>query len=207
MHEIDIDKWERKNQYLFFKDFDDPFMGITSNIDCTKLYKECKKNGESFFIHYIHKALKAINEIDEFKTRIVDQKIVKFPNVNGSTTVLKNDNTFSFAYFDYDDNLQEFYKATRESIDKAKTSQELVSSQELNMIYVSVIPWRNFTALKHPKKLSQTDSVPRVVFGKVIIGDNGKILMPVSVEAHHAFVDGYHASKFFNRFEELIAKN
>ena len=48
--EINTETWKRKNQYDHFKDFDDPFFNITSNVDVTLLYDFCKKEELSFFL-------------------------------------------------------------------------------------------------------------------------------------------------------------
>ena len=204
MKEIDINNWVRKNQYDFFKDFDDPFFGATSNIDCTNLYLQSKASGESFFIHYMHKALIALNEIREFRIRLLDGKVVEFPKIHGSTTVFKQDHTFSFCRLDFISQIDEFYQNSRELLDAAKKDSQLVSKPELDLVYVSVIPWRSFTSVKNPRTHNTLDSIPKIVFGKMF-QENGKFLMPVSVEAHHALLDGYHVSCFFNRFEELMS--
>ncbi|MBN2595404.1 CatA-like O-acetyltransferase [Labilibaculum sp.] len=203
MIEIDIDNWERKAQYYFFKDFDDPFMGATSNIECTQMFLKTKVINESFFIHYMHKALQVINEIPEFKLRILNGKIVQYPVINGTTTVFKINKTFNFCYFNYLENFDNFYIQTKNSIESAKKKDILVSEPMLDLIYVSVIPWRSFTCIKHPRIFNGSDSIPKIVFGKVFkTGD--KYFMPVSVDTHHALMDGYHVSTFFNKFEELL---
>jgi len=203
MKEFLIENWKREAQYNFFKDFDDPIFGATSNVICTDLYQEVLKKNESFFIHYIHKALQAMNEINEFRLRIFNEKVIEFQNINGTTTVFKEDKTFNFCYFNYYEDFDHFYDSTQNSIDKAKNNSQLESKDDLNLIYVSVIPWRTFSNIKHPRMFSKIDSIPKIVFGKVF-EQNGQFLMPVSVEAHHALLDGYHLSCFFNRFEELM---
>ena len=40
---LDLDNWNRKEHYLFFKQMEDPFFGITTTIDCTKGYEFTKK--------------------------------------------------------------------------------------------------------------------------------------------------------------------
>lgn len=203
MIEIDIDNWERKAQYNFFKDFDDPFMGVTSNIECTQMYLKAKELNESFFIHYMHKALQVINEIPEFKLRILGEKVVQYPIINGTTTVFKHDKTFNFSYFKYIKNSTDFYIQTKNAIELAKKDETLVSQPMQDLIHVSVIPWRSFTCIKHPRIFNGSDSIPKLVFGKVFKIEE-KYFMPVSVDAHHALIDGYHVSTFFNKFEELL---
>jgi chloramphenicol O-acetyltransferase type A len=205
MIEINIDNWERKAQYNFFKDFDDPFMGTTSNIECTQMYLKAKESNESFFIHYMHKALQVINEIPEFKLRILGEKVVQHPIINGTTTVFKHDKTFNFCYFKYIKNSNDFYIETKNAIELAKKNELLVSEPMQDLIHVSVIPWRSFTGIKHPRVFKDSDSIPKIVFGKVFKTEE-KYFMPVSVDAHHALMDGYHVCTFFNKFEELLTE-
>ena len=39
---IDTDSWKRKEHYEFFSRYEEPFFGITTNVDCTKAYKRAK---------------------------------------------------------------------------------------------------------------------------------------------------------------------
>ncbi len=46
---IDLNNWIRKDHYLFFSQFEEPFYGITVSIDCTAAYQYAKENAISFF--------------------------------------------------------------------------------------------------------------------------------------------------------------
>lgn len=37
---IDIATWNRREHYEHFSAFDDPFFGVTVNVDCTRAYQE-----------------------------------------------------------------------------------------------------------------------------------------------------------------------
>ena len=44
---VDINSWNRKDHYNFFKNFDEPFYGIVANVDSTFAYNKAKKsNGQ-----------------------------------------------------------------------------------------------------------------------------------------------------------------
>ena len=68
-HLIDIDTWERKENYLFFRDFHNSWIAMTSEVDCTEAYAEAKAQGRSFFLYYLYAILRAANEIKEFRYR------------------------------------------------------------------------------------------------------------------------------------------
>ena len=60
----------------------------------------------------------------------------------------------------------------------------------------------SFTSFKHASRLDRTQTIPRIVFGK-IFDDGPRKLMPLSVEANHMIMDGFHVGKLFNRFQEI----
>ena len=77
-----------------------------------------------------------------------------------------------------------------------------VEADRLDLIYYSAIPWVSFTSFKHASRLDKTQTVPRIVFGKMFDEDNAKKI-PLSVEANHTIMDGVHVGKLFNRFQEI----
>ncbi|WP_456008716.1 CatA-like O-acetyltransferase, partial [Clostridium butyricum] len=43
---------------------------------------------------------------------------------------------------------------------------------------------------------------PMVTWGK-FFEENNKIIMPLTIQVHHAVADGYHCSLFFSDIEEI----
>ena len=101
MKTIYINNWARKEHYYFFKNFSEPFFGIVADIDCTEAYKFCKTEKIPFFSYYLHKSLIAVNEIEEFRYRIENEKIMVFDKIHAAATISRADNTFAFTLIDY----------------------------------------------------------------------------------------------------------
>lgn len=203
-HEIDIDRWERRATYEHFKDYDDPFFNMTANLNVSRLYRFCKENNLAFSLAGLYYSLETANEIREFRLRLMDEKVVEFDAIHATQTILNDDETFSFCYFERRLNVFEFDiagKAAREKYKALKTFD--VETGRIDLIYYSVIPWISFTSFKHASRLDKSQTVPRMVFGK-IFDDGGEKKMPLSVEANHAIMDGFHVGKFFNLFQEKI---
>ena len=140
--ELDLEIWPRRATYDFFKDYEDPFFNFTANIDVTALYDFCKHRGLAFSLAALYFSLLAANGIPEFRIRKVDGKLVEFDKIHATQTILNDDETFSFAYFEMSDNVFEFDragKAAREKYRKLKSFD--VESDRLDLIYCSVIPW------------------------------------------------------------------
>lgn len=202
---IDLEHWNRKEHFLFFSQFEEPFFGVTVNIDCTIAYQTVKQRGQSFFLYYLYRALKAVNEIEHFKYRIIDKQVYLFDCINASPTINRPNGTFGFSYMDYHENEDDFYAGALKEIDRVRASTELIPSVVggENIIHFSAVPWINFTALSHARSFSFPDSTPKISFGKAV-EHNGIKTMSVSIHAHHGLMDGYHIGLFVDRFQELM---
>ena len=201
---INMEHWNRKEHFLFFSQFEEPFFGVTVNIDCTAAYKTAKEKGNSFFLYYLFRALKTANEIENFRYRIIDKQVYLFDSINASPTINRPNGTFGFAYMDYDQNENDFYTNARKEIDRVRQSDELMPAVSgENVVHFSAIPWIDFTALSHARRFSFADSSPKISFGKVTENDGVKT-MPVSIHVHHGLVDGYQVGVFVAKFQELM---
>ncbi|MGM0945380.1 MAG: CatA-like O-acetyltransferase [Bacteroidota bacterium] len=201
---IDLEKWNRKEHFHFFSKFTEPFFGVTVKVECTQAYAKAKENHVSFFLYYLFRALKAANQIDNFKYRIIENQVFEYDTVNASPTINRPDGTFGFAYMDYDENEKVFYQNALEEIKEVRKSVNLfpaVSGE--NVIHFSTIPWIDFTSVSHARIYSSPDSCPKISFGKMTESDGIKS-MPISIHGHHALMDGYHVGQFIERFQELM---
>jgi chloramphenicol O-acetyltransferase type A len=70
MKKINLSTWNRKDTYLFFKDFDYPKFSITVDLDITSFYKHIKKTELSFYLSMIHLVTGEMNKIENFRYRI-----------------------------------------------------------------------------------------------------------------------------------------
>ena len=72
-----------------------------------------------------------------------------------------------------------------------------------DVIHYSVLPWLDFTSFAHARPGGETNSIPKIVFGKHR-RRGGRDRMPISVEVHHALMDGLHVSRFLESFQTLL---
>ena len=105
---LDLENWNRKEHYLFFKQFQEPFFGLTVEIDCTKAYATAKELGTSFFVYYLHKTLVAVNTIECFRYRINDDAIYIYDTIDVSATIMREDQTFGFSLIEYSPDFEVF---------------------------------------------------------------------------------------------------
>lgn len=205
MKEFDVENWNRKAQYQFFKTYDDPFFNITANLEVTNLYKYCKQNHLSFSLACTYVALKCANEITEFKLRFKNDKVYLFDSINIGSTILNDDLTFSFCDFLFLPCISEFDangKIVLENHKKGIVFNE--QEDQLGIIHCSTIPWISFTGFKHARNGNEgLKGIPKVVFGKMF-KENEIQKIPFSVEVHHALMDGYHVGLLYEKMQKFI---
>lgn len=201
---IDMATWPRKQHFDFFSSFQEPFFGITTNINCSLAYQKSKKAQQSFFLYYLYRALKAANIIENFRFRIMGSEVYCYDKVMASPTINKPNGTFGFAYLDYFEDEQVFLNNALEVIEKAKASDELIPAlAESNVIHCSALPWINFTSLSHARNYTIADSCPKISFGKVFT-ENEEMYMAVSIHVHHGLMDGVHVGQYVELFQNLM---
>lgn len=204
---LDIENWDRKDHFNFFKDFDEPFFGVTVDIDCTIAYEFCKRENISFFLYYLYMSLKSANSVEAFKYRISDNEIFVYDKVNASPTINRPNGTFGFSYIDFYENFTEFKEKAEIEIEKVKNSKGLLPAiSGENVIHYSSLPWINFKSISHARNYSFKDSCPKISFGKMVEIDNKRI-MSVSIHVHHALMDGFDVSRFIDEFQKLMNNN
>lgn len=205
---IDINNWKRKEHYRFFKDFGEPFWSITAHVDCSKAYKYAKDHNLSFFLYYMYQSLAAVNAIEEFRYRIEDGEVVCYDKIHCSTTALNAVDMFAFAFISYADTFEDFYTYGQKEIARIKSINSMNIDENCgrsDVIHYSTIPWISFTALTNERNYAASDSVPKLTFGKYFKEGN-KMLLPLSVNAHHGLMDGFHVGQYFTLFQQLLNK-
>lgn len=201
---LNLDTWNRKEHFLFFKQMEEPFFGITITVDCTKAYENAKDLGVSFFTYYLHKTLVAVNTIESFRYRILENEIYIFDRIDVSATIMREDKTFGFSQIAFDTDLMQFAENTKNEITRIQTTTGLFTREfSENLIHFSALPWINFTSFSHARSFTWSDSCPKISFGKMIDEKDTKT-MSMSIHVHHGLMDGYHVGEFVNLFQELM---
>lgn len=202
--ELNMADWPRKDHFDFFRKFEEPFFGITAEVDVTKLHEKSKQENLSFFLMYLHLSLKAANEIAPFRYRIEEDKVLVYEQVHASPTINRPDGTFGFSYMTFCENFNDFSALAQKEIERVRGTKGLEPSVAgQNVIHYSALPWISFKSLSHARSFSFDDSCPKISMGKMTLKHKRQV-MPVSVHVHHALMDGFHVGQFLECYQELI---
>ncbi|GAA4336392.1 chloramphenicol acetyltransferase [Flaviaesturariibacter amylovorans] len=201
---LDLSTWPRRDHFNFFRKFEEPFFGVTVDVDCTKAYARAKEGGYSFFLYYLWCSLKAANATEPFRYRISGDEVLCYDEIHASPTINRPDGTFGFSYMNWHPEFPVFLRSASAETERVRQSSGLVPAMSgENVIHYSSIPWIRFTSIAHARSFSYPDSCPKMAFGKMEERD-GRRTMPHAVHAHHALMDGYHAAQYLERFQEAL---
>lgn len=199
---LDTEAWSRRHLFRLFKDYDAPYFNVCADVDATALRAFARERGLSFFVVYHYLSTKTANEIESFRYRLRGGRVLVHERVHAGAIVLLADDSFTFVYFDYTEDFGAFHAGARALIEGARAAPPPLDARagQDDLIYHSVIPWVSFTSISHASDSRQQNGIPKISFGKCRdVG--GRALMPVSVEAHHALMDGLHVGRFFERLQ------
>jgi chloramphenicol O-acetyltransferase type A len=206
-HFLDIENWPRRELFDFFIGYTSPYFNVCTSVDVTRLVELVRQRPDvkvSLAIHYF--ALRIANEIEPFRYRLKDGRVFVYDVINGGTTVLLPNESFAYAYFDYHRDFETFIGGMGKAVDDLrKGSGALKPTMRDDLIYHTTLPWISFTSFAHARTQGRGESIPRLVFGKFTKQD-GRLMMPISVEVHHALVDGLHVGQYLTRLEQALAE-
>lgn len=200
---IDLEKWNRKEHFLFFSAFDDPFFGITVNVDFTRIYEEAKADQASFFLYSLHHILRQVNDTESFKLRIEKDQVARFETVHVSPTIGREDGTFGFGFFEYLPDRSRFVAEAHREIERVKATSGLAISANADredVLFFSSVPWFAFSEMKHATSFNQCFGIPRISTGR-LIPQKERYLLPVSICVHHGLMDGRHVAELIEKLE------
>lgn len=209
---VDFESWERKDNFNFFRNFLNPCITITSEVECSGAKEKAKQNGESFFLHYLYAILRAANEIEELRFRVDNEgQILCFETVDVLCPIrMQANGKFYTVRIPWKEDFVAFYREARHIIDSIPedgnpygTENDSTEDQRYSVILVSATPDLYFTSMTHTQERPSGSSYPLLNVGKAVVRE-GKLVMPVAINVHHGFVDGSHLATFYQKVEAYL---
>ncbi len=199
---IDETKWKRAMHCMIFKNSIEPCFCVTFEIDITEFKNKVKKRGYSFTIAMVYAVCKVANQIEEFRYRFYDGKVILFDKIDTAFTYLDaSTELFKVVNVPFVENIDEYVKLATKTV---KEQKEYFTGPLGNDVFqCSPMPWITYTHISHTNSGKKDNATPLFDWGKYYEKD-GKLMMPISVQVHHSFVDGIHIGKFVEFLQDYL---
>lgn len=194
--------WERAMHCMVFRNSIEPAFCVTFEVDVTNFLTKIRQQECSFTIAMVYAVCKCANEIEAFRYRFLDGNIVLFDNIDTAFTYLNPDSDlFKVVNVPMQDNMQTYMKLATKT---AKEQKEYFTGPLGNDVFqCSPMPWITYTHISHTNSGKKDNATPLFDWGKYY-DKNERIVMPLSVQVHHSFVDGIHIGKFYNKLQKFM---
>ena len=184
----------RRDQFAYFQTLANPYVGVTVQVDVTELAAWCRETGSSFFLAVLYAAVRAANGVPELRRRIRGDQVVEYDRCPSSHTVALPDGTYCYCQLEADRPFREFLPYAAAEQERVKEAPSLEDGEDgESLFFVSCVPWLSYTALTQPTP-TPADSNPRITW-----------LLPMTLLANHALVDGIHIARFYENLDRELA--
>jgi chloramphenicol O-acetyltransferase type A len=196
---VSVSELNRASHFEFYRSFGWPWIDICARVDVTDALDAGKERNVGVFASCLFQVMKAVNSVPALRLRIKGDMIVEYDSCSPSFTVKGQDDLFNFACAEWSDDLMTFASHVKKSSEKASKQQalDLSNDERGDLVFVTCLPWLDFTSIQHPRSLgTQSDSTPRIAWGKLSECPDGRKSMPLSISVHHGLADGLHIAEF-----------
>lgn len=202
---IDLNTWNRGNLFKFYIDKMRIVMSLTVDIDVLPLVEFAKKHSLKFYPIMLWVVSKVVNSHDEFKySWDIDGNLIKWDFISPSYADFhKADENFTKMVTQFSDDLFEFHTRFLSDREKYRDIRAIAENQPPNFFDVSCLPWVRYKHFDVHVFDEGKFLAPVITWGKYET-EHEKLIMPLTMNIHHAVADGFHLSRFFHEVQELI---
>ena len=200
---IDRSTWKREEYFNhYFSDVPCTY-SMTVRLDITEL----REKRVSLYPTMLYLIACVVNRHEEFRTALDENgEVGVYDYLSPCYTVFhKESETFSNLWTTYSPNYKQFCANYENDIQEYGSINCMIAKPNApeNNFPVSMIPWSSFKGFNLNLQMGYDYLLPIFTMGKFQVV-NGRCLLPLAVQVHHAICDGFHLSRFINELQEMI---
>ena len=200
---IDINGWKRREYFEHYFTNIPCTYSMTVKLDITQI----KKKRMKLYPAMLYYLATIVNRHSEFRTTINQAgELGIYDEMIPSYTIFHEDTeTFSNLWTEYVPNIEEFSRAYENDIQLYGSNHGMIGKPDVpeNVFTISMIPWSTFDSFNLNLQKGYSYLIPIFTLGKYYEED-GRIVLPLAAQVHHAVCDGFHICRFVNELQELI---
>ena len=194
--------WNRATHCAIFRNYIEPSFCVTFEVDVTNFYRKVKEKNLSFTLSMVYAVCKCGNEIENFRYRFIDGEIVLFEKIDTAFTLLNPETElFKVVNVPFIDDIKNYVKLAKKTADNQ--AEYFTAPLGNDVFQCSPLPFLTYLHISHTNSGKKDNATPLFDWGKFRAVD-GKLLMPLSLQVHHSFVDGLHVGKFADKLQKYL---
>ena len=178
-----------------------PMVTLTKTFDVTRLCKMCRRKGVKFNKLLCWCMGRAASRIDEFYLLPKDGKLYKFDRLAINVIVDNAKGGISTCDVPYSDDFQQFSRDYDAITLKCSTTCQEICDEEAMILGTSAVTGTELDSLVN--QYSGIYNNPFLAWGRYRKGWF-KVTLPISMQFHHAQMDGGQAARFLESLQQTI---
>lgn len=199
---IDEQNWKRAMHCKVFRDCVEPAFCVSFELDITNFLQKIREKHYSFTFAMIYSVTVYANQIEEFRYRFLDGRVVLYDQIDTAFTYLdKETELFKVVNVPMEETLEAYIASAAKKAEEQK--EYFTGPLGTDVFQFSPMPWVSFTHVSHTNAGKKDNATPLIDWGKFFQRED-RILLPFSIQAHHSFVDGLHIGKLANALQAYL---
>ncbi|SIJ01397.1 CatA-like O-acetyltransferase [Mycobacteroides abscessus] len=206
---LDLQQWPRREWFEHYLDRCPTYYSMTVDLDITNLRAAVDVSGRKTYPTQIWALATVVNRHPEFRMALDDQgNPGVWDVVDPAFTVFNPDReTFAGISARYTPDFDTFHTEAAELLNEYRNASTLFpqgAPRPRNVFDISSIPWTRFTGFTLTIAPGWEHLAPIFTIGK-FYEQEGRTMMPLALQIHHAAADGYHSARLVEELREIIA--
>lgn len=205
---IDQDSWSRRQQFHHYRRRVPCTYAITVEVDVTAATDVLRGSRWKTYPTQIWAIASLVNRHEEFRLALDDQGApAVWDELHPSFTVFNPEReTFAAVWVPFDADFPSFHERAVEVLATHRGATDMFPQGDLpaNAFDISSLPWTTFTGFTLQIDGGWDHFLPIFTLGRYVQRD-GRTLLPVALQMHHAAADGFHTARLMQELEDLMS--
>lgn len=205
---IDLDTWPRKQHFEHYLRASPCTYAMTVELDVTAFVAALARSDRKTYVAQVWALATVVNRHQEFRMCLTDDGApAVWPTVHPAFTVFHAEReTFACVWAAYDPDFGAFHDVAAALLAEHASAVDFFpqGAPPPNAFDVSSLPWASFTGFTLNIQHGWRHLAPIFTLGRYVERD-GRVLLPLAVQIHHAAADGFHTARLVDELQALLS--
>lgn len=204
---IDVERWPRRQLFEHYRHAVPCTYSMTVELDVTAFAQALRTSARKTYVAQIWALATVVNRHEEFRMCLTGSGApAVWPVVHPAFTVFNPEReTFASIWAPYDPDFGAFHDVAAALLAEHRDAIDMFPQgpPPADAFDVSSLPWASFTGFDLSIRDGWDHLAPIFTLGRYVERE-GRVLLPLAVQVHHAAADGFHTSRLVDELQTLL---